>query len=62
LNPNNPRAHNIKQIQKIPSITNSLDANIAVLADPGFRVTAGHGRLLPCKLLGIATVFVIHLQ
>jgi DNA modification methylase len=60
--PKNARLHSDKQVQQIARSIEAFGFNVPVLVDANSRVVAGHGRLLACKLLGIATVPVIRLE
>jgi DNA modification methylase len=62
LDPLNPREHSDKQIQQIANSIRVFGFNVPVLIDRMRNVIAGHGRLLACKLLGMAEVPTICLD
>jgi DNA methylase/ParB-like nuclease domain len=61
-NPQNPRVHSDKQIRQIAESIRSFGFIVAVLIDSTFRVVAGHGRLLACRLLRIEEIPTIMLE
>jgi DNA modification methylase len=62
LDPKNPRVHSEKQIQQIARSIETFGFISPVLVDAGLHVIAGHGRLLACKLLGMASVPAIRVE
>ena len=62
LDAENPRLHKRKQIQQLADSIKTFGFNVPVLADAHLRVIAGHGRVLACKLLGLAQIPVIRLE
>ncbi len=62
LDPNNPRVHSERQIRQIAESIRSFGFNVPVLVDSQCRVTAGHGRLQACRLVGIEEVPTIMLE
>jgi DNA modification methylase len=61
-NAKNPRLHTGKQVRQIANSIRSFGFNVPVLVDGQFQVIAGHGRVLACKILGIAEVPTIRLE
>ncbi len=62
LDPKNARLHSDNQVQQIARSIETFGFNVPVLVDANSQVVAGHGRILACKLLGIADVPVIRLE
>ena len=62
LDPKNARLHSDGQIRQIAKSIEAFGFNVPVLVDANSQVVAGHGRLLACKLLGIAHVPAILLE
>ena len=62
LDPKNARLHSGKQVQQIVRSIEAFGFNVPVLVDANSQVTAGHGRLKACELLGITQVPVIRLE
>lgn len=62
LDPKNARIHTDKQVQQIARSIEAFGFNVPVLVDANSQVMAGHGRIMACKLLGIAQVPVIRLE
>src|SRR2546423_14969101 len=61
LDPRNPRAHSDRQVQQIAGSIRTFGFNVPILIDQHRNVVCGHGRLLACKLLGMAEVPTISL-
>ena len=62
LDPRNPREHSQKQIAQIAESIRAFGFNVPVLIDDDNKIIAGHGRVLACKLLGIAEIPIICLS
>lgn len=58
----NPREHSQKQIAQIAESIRAFGFNVPVLIDDDNKIIAGHGRVLACKLLGIAEIPTICLS
>ena len=56
LDPANARRHSKKQIRQIAESIKTFGFNVPILIDHDGKVVAGHGRLLACRLLGMAEV------
>lgn len=62
LDPLNPREHSQKQIAQVAESIRAFGFNVPVLIDDDNKIIAGHGRVLACKLLGIAEIPTICLS
>ncbi|MEE4208924.1 MAG: site-specific DNA-methyltransferase, partial [Parvularcula sp.] len=60
--PRNARTHSKKQITQIAQSIRAFGFTNPILADPGGKLIAGHGRLRAAKEMGLATVPVITLD
>ncbi len=60
--PRNARTHPKRQIEQIVASIEAFGFTNPILADPGGRLIAGHGRLLAAKQAGLAEVPVIELS
>jgi ParB-like chromosome segregation protein Spo0J len=60
--PNNPRRHSKKQVRQIANSIKTFGFNVPVLVDANLNISAGHGRLLACQLLGITEVPTLCLE
>ena len=56
LDPANARRHSKKQIRQIAESIKTFGFDVPILIDHDGKVVAGHGRLLACRLLGMAEV------
>ena len=59
--PRNARTHSKRQIEQIAASIRAFGFTNPVLADPGGRLIAGHGRLLAAKAMALSEVPVIEL-
>jgi ParB-like chromosome segregation protein Spo0J len=62
LDPQNPRAHSLRQIRQIARSIEAFGFNAPVLINRDSQVIAGHGRVLAARQLGLAQVPTIQLE